>query len=271
MNNIQIIFGIAISLLTFNCLAQKNLNIQDSPNFRSLSGLTNKENKKIKEDIVYRSGSFSNLSGNDAEIFKSLGINTIVDFRTDFEIKKDPDFIPEGKDITIKRAKIGALDSLSMTKMMAALTNPKLGSKQIDSLMIDANIKMAQNIVDFKPFFDEVKNEDAIVLFHCSAGKDRTGIASSLLLYILDFSYDEIMKDYLRSNEAVSKINTEKYKQYGIPEDKIKSLMGVKQEYLEAAWNTFKTKYGSVDNMLLKEFNIDKNTKKKIQNKYLSR
>ena len=100
-------FTLLFTILTISCFAQQNLNIEGSPNFRSLSGISNKEGKKIKDKIIYRSGNFPKLSENDIAIFNSLNINTIVDFRNDDEISKDPDFIPQGQRITTKRAKIG--------------------------------------------------------------------------------------------------------------------------------------------------------------------
>jgi protein-tyrosine phosphatase len=258
-------------LLTFNIFAQRNLNIENSPNFRTLSGITNNEGKKIKEAIVYRSGNFSKLSDSDIKIFNSLNINTIVDFRNDDEINKDPDFIPQGQKIVTKRAVIGSINPKGMSRFMQVLMNPKFKKEDVDSLMIDANKNFVESVRDFKPFFEALSEENSVVLFHCSAGKDRTGLASSLLLHILDMSKETIFEDYLKSNEAVSKINFEKYNQIGVPAERMALLMGVKASYLESAWNSITKKYGSIDNMLLIEFGIDAKTKQRIKDKYLTK
>jgi protein-tyrosine phosphatase len=256
-------------MIAFQTQAQKNMEIENSPNFRSLSGIHNKDGKKIKDDIIFRSGNFSKLTENDIKKFDALNITTIVDFRSDDEIKKDPDFIPAGEKIEITRANIGSINGKEMGQFMKVMMAPTFNEAQVDSLMIVANKGFAESAKDFKPFFDEVKKKETVVLFHCTAGKDRTGFASSLLLHILDVSDEEIMKDYLRSNEAIAKTDLSKYKAYGIPEERMAKLMGVKQAYLESAWNAAIKKYGSIDKMLLVEYGIDKKVKKQIQKKYL--
>jgi len=80
--------------LAISGFAQKSMNIENSPNFRTLSGIQNKEGKKIKEGIIYRSGNFSKLTESDITRFGAMNITSIVDFRSDSEIQKDPDFIP---------------------------------------------------------------------------------------------------------------------------------------------------------------------------------
>lgn len=264
LNSVAVLLMVAIQ-----SHAQKNMDIENSPNFRSLSGIQNKDGKKIKDGIIFRSGNFSKLTPTDITKFDAMHITTIVDFRSDDEIKKDPDFIPTGQVVETKRATIGSINGKEMGQFMKILTAPTFNENQVDSLMIVANTGFVESIKDFKPFFDEVAKKETVVLFHCTAGKDRTGFASSLLLHILDVSDEEIMKDYLRSNEAVAKTDLSKYKAYGIPEDRMAKLMGVKPAYLESAWASVIKKYGSIDNMLLVEFGIDQKVKKQIKKKYL--
>lgn len=268
-NTIKLKATILSLCLAISGFAQKSMNIENSPNFRTLSGIENKEGKKIKDGIIYRSGSFSKLSDGDITRFEAMNINTIVDFRTDSEIQKDPDFIPTGQQIVTKRALIGSINDKEMGGFMKVLMAPTFSEAALDSLMISASDGFTNHIQDFKPFFDEIAKKESVVLFHCTAGKDRTGLASALLLHILDVSDEEIMKDYLRSNEAVAKTDLAKYKAYGIPEERMAMLMGVKAPYLEASWNNIIKKYGSIDQMLLTEFGITKKVKKEIQKKYL--
>lgn len=250
-----------------NCFAQQNINIENSPNFRSLSGIINKEGKKIKNNSIYRSGNFSKLSESDKAEFNTLPINIIIDFRNDTEITKDPDYIPLDRKIEIKKATIGAMNNGAMQKFMEVLTSNDFKPTDIDSLMINANKGFVESIRDYQPFFDAIQQDQSVVLFHCTAGKDRTGLASSLLLYILDVSKETIMKDFLKSNEAISKLKPISY--YGIPAERMSLLMGVKESYLESAWKSIINKYGSIDVMLFKEFGITNDIKQKIKNKYL--
>lgn len=75
----------------------------------------------------------------------------------------------------------------------------------------------------------------------------------------------------IRSNETIAKTDLSKYKVYGIPEERMVKLMGVKPAYLEAAFAGINKKYGSIDKMLLVELGIDKKVKKQIQKKIFSK
>lgn len=270
MKNTFILKASILSLfVVLSGFAQKSMNLENSPNFRSLSGIQNKDGKKIKEGIIYRSGNFSKLTDNDVLKFEAMKITTIVDFRNDSEIQKDPDFIPSGQKIETKRAEIGSVNEKGMGGFMKVLMSPKFSEAALDSLMIAASDGFTARIHDFKPFFEEVSKKETVVLFHCSAGKDRTGLASALFLHILNVSNEEIMKDYLRSNEAKAKTDLSKYKSYGLPEERMAKLMGVKPIYLETSWNNIIKKYGSINNMLAIEFGITEKVKKEIQKKYL--
>jgi protein-tyrosine phosphatase len=256
-------------LLSTGVFAQSNVGMQGSPNFRELGGLINKEGRSLKEGMLYRSGSFADLKGEDVTLLRQTGINTIVDFRSDSEIAREPDFIPEGMQVNYLNAPIGSLDQKGMGKFMQVLTKPDFKEADVEQLMIEANLGFVDYIADFKPLFDQVQAPETVVLFHCTAGKDRTGLASSLLLHILDFDRATIFEDFMLSNAAVSKLDLSKMTAYGIPQDRAGLLMGVKESYLEAAWTAIETKYGSVDAMLQQVFGIDQKVKSSLKAKYL--
>ena len=97
-------------------------------------------------------------------------------------------------------------------------------------------------------------DEPAIV--HCTAGKDRTGVVTAVLLTLLGVSKDNIYKDYLESNSAVQaqmmrmrQAHTEtspvSSALSALPLESIKVLMGVDRSYLEAAFSAIDTQYGS--------------------------
>jgi len=264
------ILVVSLFLLVFGeVIAQKNLGLAGSPNFRELGGLETNSGKVIKDGLLYRSGSFSNLNEEDQKLFSSTGINTVVDFRSAFEIEREPDYLPKSMNLNWVNAPIGSLDQKGMMQFMQVLNKPDFKPEDIDMLMIQANLGFVDYIADFKPFFDLIQKPESVVLFHCSAGKDRTGLASSLLLHILGFEWELIMKDFLTSNDAVSKTDLSKMKMYGIPEDRAAQLMGVKSEYLTASWEAIVEKYGSVDSMLEQVFGIGELEKVQIRNKYL--
>lgn len=264
-----LLYSLSLILLSGSLSAQINVGIEASPNFRELGGIPINAEKIVKEGVIFRSGSFSNLEDLDAQKFKGTGLNTIIDFRSDFEIEREPDFIPENMEINWIHAPIGSLDRSGMGKFMQVLTKEDFKPEDVDQLMIEANKGFVSSIQDFRPLFDYAQKENSVVLFHCSAGKDRTGLASSLFLHALGADWDTILEDFLRSNEAVEKTDLSKMSMYGIPEDRAKALMGVKAEYLESAWKAIEEKYGSVDSLLEKEFGLGPEEKEYLISKYL--
>lgn len=249
--------------------AQKNLGIQGSPNFRELGGLETKNGQVFKEGMLFRSGSFPNLNEHDQAILSTTGINSVIDFRSAFEIENEPDFFPNEMNVNWINAPIGSLDQKGMSQFREVLSNPDFKSEDLDNLMIQANRGFVDHIEDFKPFFVEIQKPETIVLFHCSAGKDRTGFASSLLLHALGYDWEEILADFLTSNDAVLKADLSKMKMYGFPEDRAAQLMGVKASYLESSWKAVNEKYGSIDNMLEMVFGIGESEKELLRKKYL--
>ena len=271
MQKLTVVALMAAVCTSFSVQAQKNLGMESSPNFRELGGLQINENYQVKDDMLYRSGSFSDLPDSDEQKLLATGINRVVDFRSPFEIEREPDHIPASLNAEYVPCQIGSLDPNSMGAFMKVFTSEDFHKSQVDSLMIMANHGFVENIADYKPLFNSLQETESVVLFHCSAGKDRTGLASSLILHILGADWDTIMADFLRSNEAVAKMDTKKMEMYGIPADRAKSLAGVEAEYLESAWAGIVEKYGSVDAMLDKEFGIGEKEKESLRKKYLEK
>lgn len=271
MNKIKTLALVAAAFTSFSVQAQKNLGMESSPNFRELGGLQINEKYQVKEGVLYRSGSFSHLPDRDVEILESTGINRVVDFRSPFEIEREPDHIPASLNAEYVPCQIGSINPNAMGGFMKVLSSPDFQKSQVDSLMVMANKGFVESISDYTPLFESIQEKESVVLFHCSAGKDRTGFASSLILHILGADWDTIMADFLRSNEAVEKLDTSKLEMYGIPTDRAKLLGGVEPEYLEAAWAEIEQKYGSVDTMLEEVFGIGKKEKKALRKKYLEK
>lgn len=268
-NQITIII-LFLACSTLKLQAQINLEIDSSPNFRELGGIMINDSLRVRPGKIFRSGSFSNLQDKELKKIMQTNVRTIIDFRSDFEIKENPDHIPLGMRVEWINSPIGNLDEKGMAKFSKVLMSPEFSEKSVDNLMMEANRGFVQHIKDFRPLFDALENQNAIVLFHCSAGKDRTGFASSLILHVLGADWGIIMEDFLRSNQAIEKTDLNKLEAYGIPKERAKIMMGVKPTYLLAAWDEIEKKYGNVDRLLEKEFGIDEEKKKKLRNIYLT-
>jgi protein-tyrosine phosphatase len=193
--------------------------------------------------------------------FRETGIVTIIDLRSDWEVEREPDAYPVDMGITRIHSSIGSMDQSGMMEFMTALADPNFNEEKADELMIKANLGFANSLADFKPIFDQMLEGEAI-LFHCSAGKDRTGLASAMILHILGADMETIKADFLRSNENIPKREANAGSAWGIPDDKIGLLAGVKEPYLFAALSAIEEKYGSLGKALEQEIGL---TDEKIQ------
>lgn len=216
---------------------------------------------------LYRSADLSKLTARDLLKLDSLGIASDIDFRGTEESGKAPDKLNATTTYLLCPAGSEHLD-----EMFKAMTHTHTGG---DSLMLAYYSNIAAFPERYKPFFGrllELQDGNSLV-YHCSAGKDRTGIATALFLYALDIPYETIVSDYLASNYYRQNENQRTQKlmvrawhlQPGVAE----SVMGVKREYLDASFDAIRKKYGSINLFLTQELNLSPANRLKLKQRYL--
>lgn len=188
----------------------------------------------------------------------------MVDFRSDDEVAKAKDRLPAGADYIQLAA-----GSENLGSFMANL--PKLTSG--DSLMVSFYSKTSHLKAKYKPFFKDLLTmpDSSALLFHCTAGKDRTGIGAAMLLYALGVPDSTIMEDYLLTNEYRKAENEKMVKGMliaGIKEQVARDLASVKKEYLDAANQAIIKQYGSMDKFLSAEIGLSSADIKTLRKKY---
>ncbi len=160
-------------------------------NTRDLGGLPVQGGTFSKGKVI-RSGALCFASKADAEKFHKMGLRTIVELRLDNEIGKD------GPDKPYLTEKVPHLHHWPMSSSKG----PGLPAYQT---------YMAENGKLFRDFFTLLaKKENLPLLFHCSAGKDRTGILAALLLELMGTPREVITDDYLHSMRITPKLKVEK-------------------------------------------------------------
>ena len=123
---------------------------------------------------------------------------------------------------------------------------------------VELMITMYKDIINhlhpiYRRFFDLLQHSQVPVLFHCTAGKDRTGIASALILTALGVDKTTIISDYLLTNDCL----TGKYdnlRQYG---RFVEFFETVRVEYLEAAFSEIDKNFGGMDSYLKNQLAVD--------------
>ena len=106
----------------------------------------------------------------------------------------------------------------------------------------------------YKEFFSILsEKENAPLLFHCSAGKDRTGIAAALLLSALGVDRETVTEDYMLSAEHITK----KYEFITREHPELKPLTTVRKEYLETAFRVIDEEFGGIERYLIDNLEVD--------------
>jgi protein-tyrosine phosphatase len=85
---------------------------------------------------------------------------------------------------------------------------------------------------------------DEPTVFHCTAGKDRTGFAAALLLKAVDVPDDEVMRDYLLTND---RLQLPEASRLGLPREAMEVLWRVQPSFLQAAFDEVQAHYGSLE------------------------
>lgn len=176
----------------------QNINLA---NFRDLGGLTTKNGQALKAKRLLRSGEVYQLNQASLDLLRQHQLVKIIDLRGKDEITSRPDdqlsnvayhWIDIMKDVEEK----GSLeDFLDMGDLVA-----------VDQHMLEIYTRLILNPgaqVGYREYFEALlANESGGVLFHCFAGKDRTGIAAALTLALLEVPEALIYEDYLKTNQA---------------------------------------------------------------------
>ncbi|MBE0646575.1 MAG: tyrosine-protein phosphatase [Bacteroidales bacterium] len=241
--------------------------LKNQPNFRDIGGIPTMDGRSIKSGLLYRSGDLSRLDKEDIVRIEEIGIRMIIDFRSDRERINYPTppiaTVQENRRITI-------VDSARDTAERMLKENDVAGLETI--LIKDYRRMVRDHQDDFREFFRILATtENVPLIYHCAAGKDRTGLASYLLLIALGVSVEEARKDYFLSNTHLKHVLEKiivKIKDAGNPNAEIiRPLMEVRAEYLDAALEEIELQFHSVNSFLTDILYVDL---PKLRNKYLN-
>ena len=249
--------------------ATREVKLEGAVNFRDLGGYKTKEGKKVKMNVLYRSAALNTLTDKDLEKLSTLHIKYDFDFRGPYEVKTAPDKIPTGTTrISLPAGSENIGDSNYMKNMGKYMKS--------DSFLLSFYTNLTPFKDRYTPLFDSLLANTNVspILFHCTAGKDRTGIAAALILYALGVDENTIYEDYeatnyYRRNENAKSI-AQMTKYYGLDEKIASNLMGAKKEYIAATFATIKATYGSIDTYLQKELGLNASKINKLRKVYLN-
>lgn len=230
--------------------AERLLPMEGGYNFRDMGGYRTKDGRHVKWGKLFRTDDMQNLTDPDLEYLASTGIVSVVDFRSSKEMEEAPDKLPASVanhyPYAISPGNMSSYEELS-----------RASAAQMEKYMQQMNVQFVSDpeiIAAYRKFFALLQDEAKVPLsFHCSAGKDRTGMAAALILYALGVDEETILEDYMLSNVFL----TAKYKDIVEQYPRLKPMFEVRPEFLNSGIRYIKEKHGSVENYIANVLEVD--------------
>lgn len=163
-------------------VSERLLPLEHGSNFRDVGGYVTQDGHTVRWGKAFRSGALPLLTEGDYALIQQLAIGTVVDFRSLEEREVAGDLVDD---------RTGALFIANDYSLKTLMANARLGNGE------NAYRGMEKLLVpQYRSLFRRLIADDGAVIYHCSAGQDRTGIATALLYDVLGVDRETILKDY---------------------------------------------------------------------------
>lgn len=257
------------------------LPVETVRNPRDLGGYIGFEGRKVKMHRLLRTGNIGCISEHDANFLKKYGLRKIIDLRSPLENEKCPDKPIE----SVEHFQIPLSDvdntkggSDNIEKMFEKYRHDQYAGFQMMCKRYHDHVtkKHAQDTLR-KILKILIDTPEGAILYHCSEGKDRTGIVTVLILYILGVDLETIRQDYLYSNYMLSNYRAKRDKIFAQEGENLsfranmRILGSVSDAFLDTSLITVKRDYGSLDEYIEKQLGITPEMRDTLRELYLEK
>lgn len=251
-------------------------------NLRDLGGIRTSDGRRIRHGMLYRSSYLYNLSESDAEYLHDLiGLSTVVDLRSPSELAEKKDTIPDDVKYIhlppLNDEQNPSVNRKNRLGILKAIMAKEGGAKKHLSDIYRLMITQRESLDAFKKMLDIMSDDEShAVLWHCTQGKDRTGIATMVALMALGVDRNEIMRDYMKTNRScffknfwifigVSIVTFNVCTAYSLD-----LLLSARRFFLEAAFDEIDTVYGGTEGFLKNGIGLTDGDISKLRSIYLA-
>lgn len=217
--------------------------LQGASNFRDLGGYLTANGQRVRRGQVFRSDHLAGLSTADVAQLQALGVGHSLDFRGVAEYTATPYDIPGVQRVAL------AIEPTVVARMQALVAQGiEPTTEETVELMRETYRDFVNRNADtFGRFIKHLLEQPTPQVFHCTAGKDRTGFAAALLLSALGVDRAAIEHDYLLTNQLYRRDPRLEGKG---PAHVMKVLWQVQPEFLHAAYEAVDAQHGGMQNYL---------------------
>ncbi len=236
-------------------------------NLRDMGGYVAAGGRTVKCGMLFRSGVMSLLTAADEAHLAGLGIATVCDLRREGERRREPTRWCEEAGVFYWSRNYEESSGVLSELMRAGMPS----AEAVHQMMVDLYPEI---LVDHKPsyrfLFERLAAGHVPLLFNCSAGKDRTGVAAALILSVLEVPRETIVEDYLLTNQladfgrimAKGGGEYERYRQ--VDSSVLRPLFAADPAYLDAMFTSLDRDHGGIDGYL-DEIGVDTRVKARLQ------
>ena len=264
------------------------LNLHTISNARELGGYKTIDGKTIRHGVLLRTAALTNASQEELDsLINNYNLSAIIDLRASYELAEDPEPVLDG----VAQYNLRIMDEQLLFGRTAAisdiLTDPNADPARQMAAIWEAGIISDQLYIEFlqgdigkagfRDFFKVLLEtpEGSAVLWHCTSGKDRTGVAAMLLLGVLNVDEETIMEDFLLTNvffeKEISAMRAQ-LSRYITDEKRLDEFLvagkGVYAPYMRNAIDYIKENYGDIPGYVQSELGITDAEIHKLQSLY---
>jgi protein-tyrosine phosphatase len=228
--------------------------LQGASNLRDLGGWPAQNGKRVKRGLLYRAPALIRLTEQDEQTIAALGLHTVCDLRGLRESAVNPVVLRDARRVALPiEPSVGAgLKDILRTGQLSGHMSPH---DMFDLLREAYEAYALISHVQYKQVFALMLAPDALpLLLHCSAGKDRTGFGSALILTALGVAWEDVLADYLLTN---AQWRREIASSFDLPPAVKDVLFGAHPELLEAAFAAARGAFGSIAAYLEQAIGLD--------------
>lgn len=241
----------------------RSIPLAGASNFRDIGGYTGHGGRRVKWRRIFRSDHLAALTPDDQARLAQLDVARAVDFRG---VQERAALGYEIAGVTQHALTIEPTVVQRAAAMLQA--GETLTAAHTVELMQDTYRGFSgENAPRFAELFALLLESDAPLVFHCTAGKDRTGFAAALILLALGVPRDVVVQDYLLTNALYKRPTGGHYS--ATPPEVLQVLWSVQEDFLDAAFETVDRHSGGVDGYLRDVLGVDDAVRARLHAMYL--
>jgi protein-tyrosine phosphatase len=239
----------------------RSLQLQGATNFRDLGGYVGQGGRRVRWRRLFRSDHLGGLTAADLQVLQELGVRRVCDFRG---VTERATAVCAIADARVHSLPIEPTIVQKLSVLLAAGERP--GPHEVVALMQETYRNFVlHNSARFSQLFAHLLEADEPLVFHCTAGKDRTGFAAALILRALGVSRDDIVQDYLLTNEHLRPGGHSS----AVPPEIAEVLYRVRMPFLEAALEALEDAHGGLDAYLAQQLSVGPAQRERLMAMYL--